>query len=107
MSAGVPPASTSSCGAWGYNCPVAAPLNLDTLPEIERLQVEAWRQMSTVEKAALVSGLTRAAVDMTFAGIRQRYPAASSQEVRLRFAALTLGPDLARAAFPDFDQLAP
>lgn len=86
---------------------MAAPLNLDTSPEIERLQVEAWRRMSTVQKAALVSGLTRAAVDMTLAGIRQRYPAASPRDVRLRFAVMTLGPDLARAAFPDVDQLAP
>lgn len=86
---------------------MAAPLNLDTSPEIERLQVEAWRRMSTVQKAALVSGLTRAVVDMTMAGIRQRYPTASPHEVRLRFALVTLGPDLARAAFPDVDQLTP
>jgi hypothetical protein len=86
---------------------VAAPLNLDTSPEIERLQIEAWRRMSTVQKAALVSGLTQAVVDMTMAGIRQRYPVASPHEVRLRFALVTLGPDLARAAFPDVDQLTP
>jgi hypothetical protein len=94
-------------GTWArrYNRAVAEPLNLDTSPEIERMQVEAWQQMSSAQKAAQVSGLTRAAVDMTLAGIRQRYPAASTREVRLRFAVLTLGPDLARAAFPDVDQL--
>ncbi len=61
--------------------------------------------MSTVQKAALVTGLTQAAVDMTFAGIRHRYPTASPREVRLRFAIMTLGEDLARAAFPDVDEL--
>ena len=90
-----------------YDHAVVAPLNLDTSPEAERLQIEAWRRMSTVQKAALVSGLTRAAVDMTLAGIRQRHPSASLREVRLRFAVMTLGRDLARAAFPDVDQLAP
>ena len=88
-----------------YNRAVPVPLNLDTSPEIERLQVEAWQRMSAAQKAALVSGLTQAAVDMTLAGIRQRFPSASPREVRLRFAVLTLGPDLARAAFPDVDQL--
>lgn len=93
--------------AVSYDRAVAAPLNLDTSPEIERLQVEAWQTMSTVRKAALVSGLTQAAVDMTLAGIRQRYPSASPHEVRLHFAVITLGRDLARAAFPDVDRLAP
>lgn len=88
-----------------YNHAVPVPLNLDTSPEIERLQVEAWQRMSPAQKAALVSGLTRAAVAMTLAGIRQRFPAATPHEVRLHFALLTLGPDLARAAFPDVDQL--
>jgi len=90
-----------------YNHAVPAPLNLDTSPEIERLQVEAWQRMSSAHKAALVSGLTQGAVDMTLAGIRQRFPTATPHEVRLRFALLTLGPDLARAAFPDVEHLAP
>jgi hypothetical protein len=83
----------------------AASLNMDTSPEVERLQVEAWQRMSTAQKAALVTGLSQAAVDMTLAGIRHRHPTASSREVRLRFAVITLGRDLARAACPDLDQL--
>ena len=43
------------------------PLNLDTSPEIERLQIGRWRRMSAAEKAAIV----------------------------------TLGPDLARKAYPE------
>ena len=76
-------------------------LSLDTSPDIERRQVESWRQMSAAQKAAIVTGLTRAAYAMTFAGVRQRHPDASSREQFLRVAVIVLGPDLARLAYPD------
>jgi hypothetical protein len=73
----------------------------DTTPEVERMQIEAWRRMSASEKAAIVSGLTDAVMRLAMAGIRQRHPDASPHEQRLRLALITLGPELARAAFPD------
>ena len=76
-------------------------LSLDTSPDIERRQVDAWRQMSAAEKAATVTGLTRAAYAMTAAGVRQRYPDASPREHFLRVAVIVLGPELARLAYPD------
>ena len=86
----------------GYNPAVPpVPLNLDTSPQIERLQVERWRRMSPGEKAALVSGLTQAAYDLALAGIRLRHPDASPREQFLRLAVITLGPDLARRAYPE------
>jgi hypothetical protein len=78
-----------------------APLTLDTSPEIERLQVEAWRRMSPAEKAATITGLTRAAHAMTRAGVRHRYPGGSPRELFLRTAIVTLGSELAVAAYPD------
>jgi hypothetical protein len=81
------------------------PLSLDTAPGIERRQIEAWRQMSAAEKAAMVTGLTRAAWALAAAGVRQRYPDASPREHFLRLAILVLGPELARRAFPDAGQL--
>ena len=80
---------------------VQTPLSLDTSPDIERRQVESWRQMSPAEKASLVTGLTRAAWEMTFAGVRQRHPDAPPREHFLRVAVIVLGPDLARLAYPD------
>ena len=77
------------------------PLSLDTPPAIERRQVESWRQMSPGQKAALVTGLTRAAWEMTAAGVRQRHPDATPREQFLRVAVIVLGPDLARLAYPD------
>jgi hypothetical protein len=77
------------------------PLSLDTSPEIERLQVEGWRRMSSAQKAATISGLTQAVFDLALAGVKQRYPNASAREQRLRLAMITLGPDLAYKAWPD------
>ncbi|MCX6550102.1 MAG: hypothetical protein NTY02_03670 [Acidobacteria bacterium] len=78
-----------------------ASLNRDTSPDIERRQIESWRQMSAAEKAERVTGLTRAACAMAAAGVRQRYPEASSREHFLRLAVIMLGPDLARLAYSD------
>jgi hypothetical protein len=77
------------------------PLSLDTSREIERLQIERWRAMSPAEKAAIVSGLTQAVYDLALAGIRFRHPRASPSEQFLRLAVITLGPDLARRAYPE------
>lgn len=80
---------------------VQTPLSLDTPPDIERRQVESWRRMSPAQKAALVTGLTRAAWEMTAAGVRQRHPDATPREQFLWVAAVVLGPDLACLAYPD------
>jgi hypothetical protein len=79
----------------------AEPLSLDTSPEIERLLIQRWREMSAAEKAAIVSGLTQAVYDLALAGIRHRHPDASPREHFLRLAMITLGPDLARRVYPD------
>jgi hypothetical protein len=77
------------------------PLSLDTPPDIERRQVAAWREMSAAQKAALITGLTRASYAMTWAGVRQRHPGASPREQFLRVAVIVLGPELAVLAYPD------
>lgn len=81
------------------------PLATDTVPEIERRQVESWRRMTPAEKAAVISGLSQAAVDLALAGVRSRYPDASPREHFLRLALLMLGPDLARTSYPELDAL--
>jgi hypothetical protein len=77
------------------------PLTLDTSPEIERRLTAAWRDMAPAQKAAAVTGLTRAAYALTRAGVRHRFPAASPREHFLRVARIVLGPGLASAAYPD------
>jgi hypothetical protein len=77
------------------------PLSLDTSPEIERLLIDAWRQMSPADKAATITALTRAAYALTWAGVRQRHPGATPRELFLRTAIVVLGPELASAAYQD------
>jgi hypothetical protein len=80
-------------------------LSADTSPEIERRQIEQWRQMTATEKAAMVTGLTRAVFDLACAGIRDRYPDASPREQFLRLAVVTLGEELATKAYPEIAAL--
>jgi hypothetical protein len=81
------------------------PLNLDTSPAIEERQIDAWRRMTAAEKAAIVSGLTQAAVELSLAGIRHRFPQETDRQHFLRLALLRLGPDLARLAYPEINDL--
>lgn len=61
--------------------------------------------MAQAEKAALITGLTRASFEMAAAGVRHRHPNASQREQFLRLAIVTLGPELARRAYPEIEQL--
>ncbi len=76
-------------------------LSADTSSEIERLQIERWRQMSAAQKGAIVSGLTQAVYDLARAGVTHRYPTASPREQFLRLAIVMLGPDLARTVYTE------
>jgi len=78
-----------------------AVLSDDTSREIEARQVEAWRQMSPAERLRLVSTTSRAVVELSRAGIRQRYPTASERECFLRLAAIVLGVEAARRVYPE------
>jgi hypothetical protein len=77
------------------------PLSLDTPLEVERLQIEGWRRMSPADKAAMVTALTAAVIEMAKAGIRQRHPDESSEVHRMRLAEILHGPELARRMFPN------
>src|ERR1700738_1259792 len=74
----------------------SAILSRDTSADVERLQIEAWRRMSPLEKAGIMSQATRDVLTLALAGIRQRHPGASARECFIRLAALQLGPTLVR-----------
>lgn len=74
------------------------PLSNDTAPDIERLQIEGWRRMTPAEKARTVTALTRATIDMTKAGIRDRHPEESEDQRRIRLAEILFGRELAHRA---------
>jgi|SRR5687768_11230763 len=77
------------------------PLATDTDAKVERVQIAGWRNMSPVQKAATVSGLTSAMFEMARAGVRARFPHATERELFLRLAIQTLGADLAARVYPD------
>ena len=76
-------------------------LSLDTTADIERMQIEAWRKMTPLEKVGVVRGMAVVAETLAFAGIRQRHPGASDRECFIRFAAIKLGPALTCAIYAD------
>ncbi len=82
------------------------PVADDTPLEVECLQQGLWRDMSRESKAHLVAGLCQGVREAALAGIRLRHPAAGPREQFLRLALLTLGRELAVAAFPDAAGLA-
>jgi hypothetical protein len=81
-------------------------LAADTDAEVERAQIAGWRNMTPAQKAATVSGLTSAMFEMAMAGVRTRFPTATTHEQFLRLAIQTLGADLAIRAYPDAGVLA-
>jgi hypothetical protein len=75
-------------------CRILPPMSdlhpLDTAPEISDLQFELWRQMSSEKKIRLFGELCDSVRHLARMGIRQRYPDATAEEVRLRLASTWL-----------------
>ncbi len=76
-----------------------ATLSTDTSPEAERVQIELMSQAPTWRKLQLVGQMNSALCMLALSGLRQRYPQASSQELRRRLADLVLGPELAARVY--------
>lgn len=62
----------------------------DVTPEIEAIVVDGWRRMSPAEKVRQVRELTRTTRRFALAGLRDRHPNASDEELRRRLAAFWL-----------------
>lgn len=80
-------------------------LTADSSEDAERRLVEGWRAMSASQKLALAATMSQTVRDLALAGIRQRYPLAMPREQLLRLAIVTLGPELALAAYPEIATL--
>lgn len=77
----------------------------DSSEDAERRLIESWRDMSPAQKVALAAAMSQTVRDLALAGIRQRYPLAMPREQLLRLAIVTLGPELALAAYPEIATL--
>ena len=67
------------------------PQSPDTDTTVERYLFDRLRDLPPWRKAQMLSAATQAAHGLAMAGLRQRYPAASEPELRMRYAALVLG----------------
>lgn len=84
-----------------YNRAVIEPLSSDTSPDAEARQIEAWRRMSSIEIAQTMRAAWSAGRRMAWIGLRDRFPAAADEELRVRLAVQVLGPELAVRVYPD------
>ena len=75
------------------------PQSLDTSEKIDRLQFARYREMSVDEKLKIVADLNAMVQNIAFAGMRERYPNASDDEVWLRLASLRLGRETVRKVY--------
>ena len=67
---------------------------VDTSPAVQRKMDEHYRQMSPIEKCAVVRSAWRTARALQLAGLRERFPGESEEELELRLAELWLGDEL-------------
>jgi len=78
----------------------------DTHPEIEALQIQLLRETPGWRKMEMLAELNAAARLMALAGLRQRHPNASENELRRRLAGLLYGEDLACKVYGDLEDAA-
>lgn len=71
----------------------------DTTPEAEAVLIGLLRRAPSWRKLEMVGQLNRTAQMMALAGLRERYPHASAEELRRRLAGLLLGEELAVKAY--------
>lgn len=80
-------------------------LSRDTSPAAERLQFEIWRAMPPWRKLELVAQMNAAVREIALLGIRQRYPNASPDEIKRRYADLVLGEELSRKVYGELPKV--
>jgi hypothetical protein len=68
----------------------------DTSATADEVQFAILRSMTPQQKAEIFTGLTLAVQELAMAGLREQFPDASEDELRLRLAARRLGNDLVR-----------
>lgn len=102
------PATLTSCGCSSRDAtlewramvrgsdpsPARRPLSADTSPEAEALQFEHYRTLEPWQKVRIMCELGTLMETVARRGIRERHTTAGEHEIRLRLAALRLGPEL-------------
>lgn len=74
-------------------------MNRDTSPEAEAVLFGLWRETPGWRKWEMMEALNRSARELALAGLRQRYPKTTPDELRRRLADLLLGLELAAEVY--------
>ncbi len=73
----------------------------DTDPEAERVQLQLFRRASPAKRLALALSLSRTAIALSRRGLARGMPAATDEEIGLRFVELHYGRELAEGLRED------
>jgi hypothetical protein len=74
-------------------------LSPDTSPEVERIMIEGYRQMSAGRKLQIMQDLINSANLLALGDIKRTHPEADWREIMLRLASRRIEPELMRKAF--------
>jgi hypothetical protein len=79
------------------------PQSEDTHPEIERIQIELFRQASIAKKVALVDAWSQSIRNIARLNIQKEHPNASEEEVKLMLVERMYGKELADKVRKDLE----
>jgi len=71
----------------------------DTHPKIEKMQIEFIRRIPAWKKFSIIDGLNETVKTLAIAGIKQRNPQATPEQIHRMLAELMLGVELARKVY--------
>ena len=71
----------------------------DTSPEAEQVLIELLRGQTPARRLQKVFEINATVKQFALAGLKRRYPAASSEELQRRFIALRLAPELVKQVY--------
>jgi hypothetical protein len=74
---------------------------LDTSPEADAAQVDAYRRLSGAERVAITYRLNESVRALAVAGIRARHPSYDQDHVHRALVRLLFGDSFAREIWPD------
>jgi len=85
----------------------AASIPGDTSLDAHEAQIRAYRRMGGAARVAVMFRLSESTRRWSSAGIRRRHPHYDDFQLRLALARMTLGDDLVRRVWPDFELVDP
>ena len=77
----------------------------DTTKEAEEILIELMRKAPAWRKVQMVAEMNKTVKEFAMMGLKQRYPDASSKELRRRLADILLGEKLAEEVYGPLDTL--